>query len=358
MALRTLKLALCLVPQIAAQATLQSNVAQLPGAAAAVPAATVPGATVPTVNTGVAAPAPAVGAVPSPLAPGNDVGSQFANQLLGQPGERHGGMVGSVLKTLESSMGGGGGIAGDYDDEAQLIAEGMISAFFAGAAINPTEKACIQNNMGESAKELVGAGESLVGLIKGLMAGTETGPDGDQHHSMVRNTLITNGIAGAADTTGLVTSVRALVQGCFRADGIAMMKLAGERLGNFTYMKGRFVAEGVDVAQNLAKSIVDWDEKKYRYFGEDFGNILRKILLSQNMGQYGLPEGGASPQMIERVTEGVMNGFFATGSVLGITDTQDPQVDFEIDLNRCIVGNRRVWEDAFEGICLSLPGWL
>jgi len=80
------------------------------------------------------------------------------------------------------------------------------------------------------------------------------------------------------------------------------------------------------------------------------GTVLRKVLLSTSAGKSPLPEGYPEQKVIEQVTEGAMDGFFVAGSSLAITDAVKSDVNFNIDLNKCFFGNRREWENIFEGV--------
>jgi len=54
--------------------------------------------------------------------------------------------------------------------------------------------------------------------------------------------------------------------------------------------------------------------------------------------------------IIQQTTQGLMAGFFVTGSAVDITDTAHPDVDIHIDLHQCIAGNA----DFFKEVWLSL----
>jgi hypothetical protein len=107
------------------------------------------------------------------------------------------------------------------------------------------------------------------------------------------------------------------------------------------------MVSGVDVVKYLAKAIEDYEDRAYHSFGADIGNSLRKILLSKSTTGRTLPEGVPEEDIIRKTTEGIVSGFFIRGETLEITDTADPNVDINLDLHRCIAGNRKFWKEIF-----------
>jgi hypothetical protein len=107
----------------------------------------------------------------------------------------------------------------------------------------------------------------------------------------------------------------------------------------------------VDIAHGLADSVVAFEARDFRRFGQDIGTALRKILLSNaNSGTKGLPEGVPQQDVIQKVTEGVMRGFFVSGSGIVITDTAVPSVNIVLNLHQCIAGNSMFFKQMWMGI--------
>jgi hypothetical protein len=128
------------------------------------------------------------------------------------------------------------------------------------------------------------------------------------------------------------------------------MNVAAHQLRNLTFVKHRFIVNGVDIAEALAHSIVAWEHKQYYKFGTDIGTALRKIFLSKATGASKLPEGFPESRVMEEATEGLLQGFFARGSTLTLTDAADPEIFIQVNLNKCISGNKRFFHDVWEAI--------
>jgi hypothetical protein len=73
-------------------------------------------------------------------------------------------------------------------------------------------------------------------------------------------------------------------------------------------------------------------------------------LLSKAAHGRKLPEGVPEERIIELTTAGLMEGFFARGSGVKVTDAADPRVNIALDLHRCIAGNSAFFKDIFMGL--------
>jgi hypothetical protein len=130
-----------------------------------------------------------------------------------------------------------------------------------------------------------------------------------------------------------------------------MLKDAAHHLIDMKYWGHRLVVSGVDIAHCLADSIISYEKHHYHHFGKDIGTALRKVLLSNaTRGTQALPEGVPEASIIQRTTEGLMDGFFVGGSSMEITDSARPDVDIRLNLHRCVAEN----QPFFKGIFLAI----
>jgi len=266
------------------------------------------------------------------------------------------GMLGGMLKTLSATQPSSGYKSSNdpsvkYSAESQDIVSGAIGGFMKNSPVDLSEKACIQDNMGAVTGGIVNVGYDLQDVATNLMGFNEKGPNGDKHENLDKGSLMSDGLGGAMAITQMVTSIRALATTCFKADGLALMKTAGQHISDLNWLKTRFATQGVNIARTAADGIIKYGEKDYHGFGHDIGKIGRKITLSTAVGDAPLPPmSAAESQLItEQVMEGVTNGLFMAGSTLDITDNLDSKVHISVDLNRCMYGNRHEWENIFEG---------
>jgi len=207
------------------------------------------------------------------------------------------------------------------------------------------EKSCLKSNIGQIAGNVMATGQNLVTAIKLLMNGN-IGGDKDK-----TGKLVNAGIDSALKITSLVTLSMQLLKNCVHGDALRVLKAAGRHLINAQYLGHRFVVNGIDIAHGLADSIVAFEVQDFRRFGSDIGTALRKIVLSNaDSGTKGLPEGVPEKDIIQKVTEGVMRGFFVKGSGILITDSADPDVHIALNLHRCIAGNSVFFKQIWNGI--------
>jgi hypothetical protein len=162
-----------------------------------------------------------------------------------------------------------------------------------------------------------------------------------------QGTVVSRGIDAALKLTSLVTLATSLVKNCVHGDALRMLNETAHHLIDMKYLGHRLVVSGVDIAHSLSDSIISYEGHHYHRFGTDIGSTLRKILLSNSSRGAQLPEGVPEEQIIQRTTEGLMDGFFVGGSSMKITDSIRPNVDIRLNLHRCIAGNEHFFKEIF-----------
>lgn len=233
--------------------------------------------------------------------------------------------------------------------EAMDVVSGLIEAFMHKVRLLPGEKKCFQKNAGQIAGDIVATGLDIVIVTKALMKTNSSSAAGNK--STIPGKIVSAGLDSAMKLAHLVTLSSALLQDCVHGDSLNMLTLTGKHLMSAQYLGHRFLVNGVDIARGLADSIVAFEAKDYHRFGSDIGTALRKILLSNaSNGTAGLPEGVPEQEIIQKVTEGIMGGFFATGSGIVITDKADPRVNIVLNLHQCITGNSLFFKEIWLGV--------
>jgi hypothetical protein len=225
------------------------------------------------------------------------------------------------------------------------VVSGIIEAFMHTVQLQPGEKSCLKNNIGQITGDVMATGQDLVTAIK-LFMKWETAA---QQEKMQK--LVSAGFDSALKLTSMVTLSTQLLRNCVHGDALEMLKKTGRHLTNAQYLGHRFIVNGVDIAHGLADSIVAFEAKDFHRFGSDLGTSLRKILLSDaKRGTKGLPEGVPDQDIIQKVTQGLMKGFFVQGSGVVITDTADPDVNIIVNLHHCIAGNSLFFKGVWNGL--------
>jgi uncharacterized protein (UPF0335 family) len=231
--------------------------------------------------------------------------------------------------------------------ESMEIVSGIIESFMHKVQLQPGEKSCLEDNVADLTGDVMGAGLDVVKAIKGMIP--RTGANGTVQHKQPVN-VVGAGLDGALKLTSLVTLCTQLVKNCVKGDALDLLKLTAHHLINMSFVVNRFVVNGVDIAQALSDGIIAYQSHHFHKFGSDIGTALRKILLSKAAHGRKLPEGVPEERIIELTTAGLMEGFFATGSGVKITDSADPRVNIALDLHRCIAGNSAFFKDIFMGL--------
>lgn len=280
-------------------------------------------------------------------------------------------MLGALTQVATAGSGGGGfnggHIGSEYNgaqpdtkfssaalgQESQAVVSGLIESFMHKVKLETGERQCLEQNMGTLTGDIMGTVGDIVTAIKALI-------EGKGHvQKDATSGLVSAGIDSAMKITSLVTMSTQLVKNCVHGDALILLKKCANHLVNGTYLEHRFIVNGVDIAHELSDSILAFEKKDFHRFGSDIGVSLRKLLLSKALNATTLPEGIPDQVIIQKATDGLMRGFFVSGSSVEITDTAHPDIDVNIDLHRCIAGNspffKELWMAAWDLIAkLSL----
>jgi hypothetical protein len=238
--------------------------------------------------------------------------------------------------------------------ESQEIVAGIVEAFMHKVHLLPGEKTCLENSISQLTGDVVGTTKDVVDAIKALLTGN-TGPSRQSGYSRSAsskssNNLITAGIDGATKIMSLITLSTTLVKNCVQGDALVLLNRTAHHLIDMKYIGHRILVSGVDIAHCLADCIISYEGHHYHRFGVDLGTALRKIVLSNATTGAALPEGVPEEAIIQEASEGLMDGFFAGGSMMEVTDIARPDVDIRLDLHSCIAGNQPFFKEIFLAI--------
>jgi len=236
----------------------------------------------------------------------------------------------------------------EVSTQTQQITAGVIEAFMHKVQLLPGEKRCLENNVATAASDVSGTIMDAVKAIKLILSG-------QKHKSMAASSTggaLSAGIDGAIKITSLVTSTTSLLKNCVQGDALFMLNQTGHNFINGTYLESRLMVNGIDVVHALADSIVAYEAGDYHKFGADIGTTLRKVLLSNatNGTRTALPEGMPEKKLIADASDGLMDGFFAGGSNILITDDLKSDVHLRVDLHQCIANNGKFFREIWMGI--------
>lgn len=222
--------------------------------------------------------------------------------------------------------------------ESEDIIEGILESYLHEQRLAPGEKYCLRRLVGKVAADVMSAGDDVVKAIKEM---TVKGHDNMDIMAEVADVGI--------QATSIVRLAKQLLKDCVKGDVLETLNTSAKHLMNMSYVGNRLLANGVDIAEALAESVMDWDRGDHRGVGEHIGEALRKILLADASDSPPLPEGMPRSEIIAEVTSGLMNGFFVEGSELTMKDLAAPNVDIEIDLHECIANNEIFFQNVFKG---------
>lgn len=236
----------------------------------------------------------------------------------------------------------------ELTQDTEQVVRGLVEAFMHKVTLVPGERQCLINNMATFAGDMVGTvGDAATG-IKALVKGKGSIAKGQS------GSVMGAGIDGATKLMSLVTLSTTVLKNCVRADAIDMMQKSARHMSNAAYFGDRIMVNGVDIARALSDAIIAVDMKRWHRFGTDIGVALRKVMLSKAKAgdkKY-LPEGVPNKVIIQKATQGLMNGFFVSGSSVDVSDAVAPNLHLHVDLHRCISGNeiffKEVWMGAWD----------
>jgi len=227
--------------------------------------------------------------------------------------------------------------------KSSMIASGMVEAFMHKQHLLPGEKSCLEDSVSQLTGDLVGTGQDVIDAIRALTNGAAGKPGAASKNNVA-------GVDAALKLTYLVSSVATLWKNCVQDDALRKLNETAHHLFDMKYLGHRLLVSGVDIADSLVDSILSFEGHDYYRFGDDIGTILRKVLLSNSTHGAQLPEGVPENEVIQQTSEGLIDGFFAGGSSMEITDSAHPDVDIRLDLHRCIGGNEPFFKQVFLSI--------
>jgi hypothetical protein len=259
-----------------------------------------------------------------------------------------------VMQSLMDSAAGQGMVSRKQKPgvsvESKEIVSGVVEAFMHKQHLLPGEKSCLEKSVAQLTADVVGTGKDVVDAVKSLMPqqpGQPGLPQTQRTTATKQSNLMSEGIDGTMKIVSLVTLTTTLVKTCVKGDALRMLNETAHHLIDLKYLGHRLLVSGVDIAHFLANSIVSYESQHYHRFGKDIGLALRKVLLSNSNRSATLPEGVPEESIIQKTSEGIMDGFFIGGSDLRITDVARPDVDIKLDLHACIADNQPFFKDIF-----------
>jgi len=240
-------------------------------------------------------------------------------------------------------------------EESRVIVAGIVEAFMHKQHLQLGEKRCLEDSVSQLTGDVVGTGKDVIVAVKGLMTMNGAGTGGlpsvtARTKERSQGNVVTSGIDAALKLTSLVTLATTLVKNCVQGDALRMLKKAGQHLIDMKYIGHRLVVSGVDIAHFLSDAIISYEQHHYHRFGKDIGTTLRKVILSSSSTGAQLPEGVPEEEIIQKTSEGLMDGFFVGGSDMEITDVARPDVDIKLDLHKCVADNQPFFKEIFLAI--------
>lgn len=229
------------------------------------------------------------------------------------------------------------------------VVEGIIESYMHRVTLERGEKRCLERNTGQLASDVMGTGDDLVTAVKGLV---EQGEEGNINMEPTGGLMmaVPTVVDAATKVTSMVRLTERLVKQCVQGDAMQALNTTATHLENMTYIGNRLMANGADIAEELAKCVKDWQREDFRRVGEDVGTAMRKVLLSKASTEPALPEGEPPVEIINQVTEGLTEGFFVPGMDVKIKDLAAPDVNVKIDLNKCINRNQPLFRQSFKAV--------
>jgi len=220
--------------------------------------------------------------------------------------------------------------------------DGFIEGWFEKVVLETGEKTCIRQNVHKMTTDGVGVISTLAQTIMQVVA------------KATPNMLLIMG--GAGQVVELVTTTQALVKQCVKQDALAIMTKTFNHLKNPDYVRGRLMANGLEITQTLADSVGKAETESWTAVGTDFGTVLRKSLLSDDSQpvQMVLRPGMTQPEVAPAIMEGIIEGMFVKGTAVQIKSTSDESINIFIDLHRCIAKEAKYVSMAMSSVYLAV----
>lgn len=252
---------------------------------------------------------------------------------------------------LNAKMAAKAGIKQPISQESQEIVGGIVGSFMHSASLKDSEKHCLERNLGHLTGDVVGTAEDVVKAVKAIIAGhpgkAAVGQQAQQAQAKSQGAMVSAGLDGGMKLTSLITETTSLMKNCVKGDALKMLEETGHHLIDMKYVSHRLLVSGVDIAHRLSDGIIAYENKDWHRFGQDIGIAMRKVLLSNSTRGSRLPEGVPEEAIIQETTEGLLEGFFARGVGVEITDQAAPDVDIQLDLHQCIAGNHEFFKEVW-----------
>jgi len=143
---------------------------------------------------------------------------------------------------------------------------------------------------------------------------------------------------------------------CVKKETLQALGEAGQHLLNASYVRSHIIANGVDIATELADAIKSFDNHDYHKLGQEMGLAWRKVLLAPRAS---LPQGAPSLEELEDISEGMLEGFFGPGFVLKVSsDAMGAQSNFRgvrpegwtIDVHQCVARNKKEFQKVMNEV--------
>jgi len=128
-----------------------------------------------------------------------------------------------------------------------------------------------------------------------------------------------------------------IAEKCLQSDGKSTLKLAAANAKNPAYLAKAMSTNGPEAFGNLADAMSAWKSQDATSFGNNMGDAMRDILLSNNLSST-LPEGLPSKKVLANCTGGFLKGFFGPGMTATIKTPEMPN-GLTVDLNKCVGNN-------------------
>lgn len=273
-------------------------------------------------------------------------------------------------------------------EASRLMSLGMIEGFFDGDNLTDVEMGCLKDGAGGMSKEMGLVASEAMNLLKD-MAGvtgsaqpaTQLVPEDTAAEQMaeeqaapalnawsyggrrlkmlsVLGALKSAEVATTAVTTMLsfnemTKTFHQLAVNCVsgnaeRQTWLAELEEAGNHMRNFAYMQQHFISNGKDILNQMAGSMISYEEGRYEEFGIELGKALKKETLADATSSGGLPQDLPSEVQVLNVTTGFLNGLFGPDSTLHVSNDNDAEDNADINLHDCVSSNSQYFAEMWE----------
>jgi len=225
-------------------------------------------------------------------------------------------------------------------ERSSEVVEGLIEGYLHEAKLGWHEKRCLRSALSSMTSDVISSSEEAVVAIQALFRGGQILDTLGDEAPLLLN--------AGTKIMRVVQSSRELLSECMAEDVLDTLEKSSQHLTNMTYVSSRLLANGIDIAQALSDSILAFDDHRFDRFGKDIGTALRKVLLSKHSQVRHLPEGMPKSKAVEEATAGLLEGLFARGSTLTLTNLANASVGMQVDLQKCIGKNQQFWSTVWE----------